>query len=162
MRAARDPQIGAVVEGMAPALDIFLNGSTDVNLGRAEQSGSVATPPAATEAPPATSEVRLLSPAEVATLVERMPSNPKPPDVDFSLFVQLSQDLDPDARREAVEAVKSLTRRARWKQDTAAVEVAGANVDALRKLRAVSYVEPGQTLRGPERGRGRRPLGARR
>jgi subtilisin family serine protease len=152
---------------MAPTLDIFLNGSTDVNLGRAEQSGSVATPPpeghprsrrarrarrkaSAAEAPPAASEVRLLSPAEVTTLMERMPSDPKPPDVDFSLFVQLSQDLDPDARREAVEAVEELTRRARWKQDTAAVEVAGANVEALRKLRAVSYVEPGQTLRGPE------------
>jgi subtilisin family serine protease len=153
---------------MAPTLDIFLNGSTDVNLARAEQSGSVATPPphghprssrsrrprrkAAAEAapPPPASEVRLLTPAEVTTLMERMPRHPKPPDVDFSLFVHLSQDLDPGTRGEAVKAVNGLTRRARWKQDTAAVEVAGGKVDSLRKLRGVTYVEPGQTLRGPE------------
>ena len=164
-----EPRIGAVVEGMAPMLDIVLNGSTDVNVCRAEQSGSVATRaphghprsrPArrprrkaragAAPAPPVAHEVRLLTPSEVAALRKRMPEHPKPPDVDFSLFVQLSQDLDLDARRKAVEAINGLTRRARWKQDTAAVEVAGANVDPLHKLHGVSYVEPGQTLRGPE------------
>jgi subtilisin family serine protease len=165
MREAPDAEIGLVVEGMAPMLDVLLNGSTEVNACRAEQSGSVATkaPPghprslrraAADEAeaapPPVPSEVRLLTTAEVMALKRQLPKRPGPPDVDLSVFVRLSEDLDLDTRQETIEAVQNLTRRVRWKQDTAAVEVAGANVERLRELRGVSYVEPGQTLRGPE------------
>jgi subtilisin family serine protease len=161
VRGTPDAKVRAVVEGMAPLLDIFMNGSTEVNICRAEQSGSVATPvrqrhprfarARAAEAPrPAAPEVRLLRTADVRALKRQMPKHRKPPDVDFSVFVQLSQDLDPGARQEAIEAVQARTRRARWKQDTAAVEVPGVNVDGLRKLRSVSYIEPGQTLRGPE------------
>lgn len=169
MRGLPDTSIGAVVEGMAPMLDILINGSTEVNIGRAEQSGSVATPasgrrrrsqrsrrsarraraaPAAT--PQVAQDVRLLTPAEVSTLKGRMPKRPKPPDVDFSLFVKLNQDLDAAARIETMKAVESLTRGARWKQDTATVVVPGAQVKLLHALKGVSYVEPGQTLRGPE------------
>jgi subtilisin family serine protease len=158
---------GPVVERMAPMLDIIINGSTDVNVCRAAQSGSVATrapgghprsrhsrrsrrTERAARAATPVSEVRLLTRAEVMTLKRQMPTHPKPPDVDFSLFVQLSQDLDPDARGKARRAVQRLTRRARWKLDTAAVEVPGAKVKDLHALSGVSYVEPGQTLRGPE------------
>lgn len=169
MQGLPNAEIGAVVEGMAPMLDILINGSTDVNICRAEQSGSVATPASARHprsshsrrtrrtaraaqaaTPEIVPDVRLLTPAEVATLKSRMPKRPKLPDVDFSLFVQLSQDLDPEARGQTMKAVQRLTRRARWKQDTAAVEVPGPNIKLLHALRGVSYVEPGQTLRGPE------------
>ena len=150
-------------------LDILINGSTEVNVSRAEQCGSVATPPPASHprsrrshrdrrrprrAPAPASEVvrevELLTPADVATLKAKLAKSPKLPDVDFSLFVQLDQDLDPEARSTTLKAVGDLTRRARWKQDTAAVEVSGANVRLLHALPGVSYVEPGQTLRGPE------------
>jgi subtilisin family serine protease len=169
MRGLPDSAVGSVVEGMSPVLDMLINGSTEVNRCRAEQSGSVATPAgdahpraahsrrtrrkarrADAAAPPAAAEVRLLKRAEVAALKRRLPKGPARPDVDFSLFVQLSQDLEPKERRKAMEAVNELTRRARWKHDTAAVEVPGAKVDPLREVPGVSYVELGQTLRGPE------------
>jgi hypothetical protein len=44
VRGTPDAKVRAVVEGMAPLLDIFMNWSTEVNICRAEQSGSVATP----------------------------------------------------------------------------------------------------------------------
>jgi hypothetical protein len=44
MKGLPDDAIAVVVERMAPTLDILINGSTDVNLNRAEQSSSVATP----------------------------------------------------------------------------------------------------------------------
>ncbi len=137
---------GGVVQRMAPMLDIILDGSTDVNVCRAAQSGSVATPRAA--APP--SAVRLLTRADVIELKGKLPENPSPPAVDVSLFVQLSEDLDPEARREARRDVEGLTNRARWKLATATVEVPGARVKELHALDAVAYLEPGQTLRGPE------------
>lgn len=168
MKGIPEAKIGAVVEGLAPMLDIIINGSTEVNVCRAEQSGSIATQAPARHprsshprrtrrraradqeaTSPEVLEVRLLTPAEVAKLVERMPKHAKPPGVDLSLFVQLSQDLDAEARRKAMKAVEKLSLRARWKQDSAALEVSGANVKALHALRGVSYVEPGQALRGP-------------
>lgn len=91
MHGLPDAEIGAIVERMAPMLDILINGSTDVNIGRAEQCGSVATPAStrhprsshssrtrrtAREAHTATSrvvpEMRLLTPAEVVDLAERV------------------------------------------------------------------------------------------
>jgi subtilisin family serine protease len=169
MKGLPDDAIGLVVERMAPTLDILINGSTDVNMNRAEQSASVAMPASAgdprssharrsgrrtrttrVDAAMEVPDVQLLTAAEVTKLKARLPKRPKPPDVDFSLFVQLSQDLDRELRAEAIEAVQRLTRRARWKQDTAAVEIAAANVRRLHALPGVSYVEPGQTLRDPE------------
>jgi subtilisin family serine protease len=165
MRGLPDDAVGSVVQGMAPMLDILINGSTEVNTCRAEQSGSVATPaddahPRASHArrsgrkaraaPPAVSEIRLLKRTDVAKLKSKMPKQATPPDVDFSLFVQLSRDLEPETRAKAKQAIKELTNRARWKQNTAAVEAPAANVKALHELPGVSYVEPGQTLRGPE------------
>src|SRR5918992_4504154 len=68
MPGAPDAKIRSVVEGMAPMLDILLGGSTEVNICRAEQHGSVATP-----APrPAASEDRLLTPAQVRAAKRRM------------------------------------------------------------------------------------------
>lgn len=168
MRGLPEADIGMVVERMAPMLDILINGSTEVNLNRAEQSSSVAAPPPpahprarrskrarrkqrpAAPLEAAVSEVQLLNPSEVATLKARLPKRPQLPEVDLSLFVQLSQDLDPDVRAQAMKDVERLTHRARWKQDTAAVEVTGANFARLHALPGVSYVEPGQTLHGPE------------
>jgi hypothetical protein len=40
--------------------------------------------------------------------------------------------------------------RARWKLDTAVVEVRGPRVRELHAVDEVSYMEPGQTLREPE------------
>jgi subtilisin family serine protease len=178
MRGLPDAEVGLVVERMAPKLDILINGSTGVNRSRAEQSASVAAPPpeqharsrhskrarrrkrAATPPAPVAAEIRLLEQAEVAALKARLPKRPQAPEVDFSLFVQLSQDLDPDVRAQAMKDIGRLTHRARWKQDTAAVEVRGANLGDLRTLPGVSYVEPGQTLHGPEptvKGGGARP-----
>jgi subtilisin family serine protease len=152
---------GAVVQRMAPMLDIIMGGSTEVNVSRAAQSGSVATPPPAghpratrrrrgrTAQPPAP-EIELLSRQEVMRRKGKHPREAGGPEVDVSLFVQLSEDLDPQARREARKAVDDLTNRTRWKLATATVEVPGTKVEELLGLDAVSYMEPGQTLRGPE------------
>ena len=178
MRGLPDAEIGLVVERMAPKLDILINGSTGVNVSRAEQSASVATLPpeqharsrhstrarrrkrAVTPPAPVAAEIKLLERADVAALKARLTERPRAPEVDFSLFVQL-EDLDPAARAKAMRDVGRLTRRARWKQDTASVEVTGANFGALHALSGVSYVEPGQTLHGPEptvgKARARRP-----
>lgn len=162
-----DVDVGRVIDRLAPKLDILINGSTDVNLNRAESSASVAAPPAAsdprsphatrmrrrrpiTRVDPVAAEVRLLSRDDVTRLGARSPRRPKLPDVELSLFVQLSQDLDQSVRGEAMATIGSLARRARWKQDMAAVEVTGRNFEKLLRLPGVSYVEPGQTLHGPE------------
>ena len=171
MQGLPDADIRMIVEGVAPKLDVLINGSTDVNLGRAVHGASVAVPTSsrrgaprrsrrpgpessAEEPPPsapaAPLEVRLLKLAEVLALTKDLPTNPAAPDVEFSLFVQLEQDLDPQVREEALASIGRVTRRARWKQDTAAVEVPGANVRALHTIPGVSYVEPGQTLHSPE------------
>jgi subtilisin family serine protease len=149
---------------MAPILDIILNGSTQVNLGRAAQSGSVAAPPppghprkrrsqrgrlTRPAAPPAAG-VRVLTRDEVMVKKRKMLDDPAAPSVDVSLFVELNEDLDPKARRKAQQAVRAATRRARWKLDTATVEVSGANIKKLLEEPSVSYIEPGQTLREPE------------
>lgn len=164
-----------MAQGVAPKLDVLLYGSTVVNAGRAHLSPSVATsgkakgakravrpsaegmlgldavdpPEDPAPTPAVTPEIRILTRAEVAKLKEGLPDRPAAPDVDFSLFVQLAQDLDPRIRDAAVAEIQRLTHRARWKQDTAAVEVSGANARELPSIRGVSYVEPGQTLSAP-------------
>ncbi len=146
IRGLPQAKVRTIVEGVAPKLDVFVNGSTDVNVARARQSASVARPEASEEEP----EVRLLSPDEVRALRGQLPKSVAPPEVLFSLFVQLERDLDPEVRRHALETIDSLAKRARWKMDAAAVEVAGDNVRELHATPGVSYVEPGQTLRAPE------------
>ena len=164
MQGGRNANITPVVQGMAPKLDILINGSTEVNTCRAEQSGSVATAArdghprsrggtaqaAETTPSAAVTEVHVLKAAEVRELKRHRQRQSRAPDVDFSLFVQLGQDLDPDDREATVARINELARRARWKQDTAAIEVSGAHVKDLHRLRGVTYIEPGQTLRGPE------------
>jgi subtilisin family serine protease len=152
---APEVKIRTVVQGVAPKLDVFVNGSTDVNVARAHQSASVARSVAFAEAaePPSDEvreEVRLLTAGEVVALRSTLPKDPPPPDVTFSLFVQLEQDLDPAVRAQALATIESLASRARWKQDTAAIEVPGASIRQLHATPGVSYVEPGQTLRAPE------------
>ena len=88
--------------------------------------------------------------AEVKADFSKRPQNSPVPDVDLSLFVQLADDLDPEALSTARSKIEALTRRARWKQGTAAVEVAGANYEELRRVRGVSYVEAGQLLLAPK------------
>jgi subtilisin family serine protease len=146
IRGIPEAKIRMIVEGVAPKLDVFVNGSTDVNLGRAQQCASVARP----EASDAPSEVRLLSVEEVLALKGQLPKDVEAPDVVFSLFVQLEQDLDPEVRTQALETIESLARRARWKMDAASVEVPGDKIRDLHATPGVSYVEPGQTLRAPE------------
>jgi len=166
-----DADIRTIVEGVAPKLDVLINGSTDVNLGRAVHSASVAMPTAARRRavrrsgrrkldppdeespepiPVAPLDVRLLKAAEVLALSKDLPKHPEPPDVEFSLFVQLEQDLDREVREQALTSIRRVTRRARWKQDTAAVEVTGPKVRELHAIPGVSYVEPDQTLHSPE------------
>lgn len=146
IRGLPESKVRAIVEGVAPRLDVFVNGSTDVNAGRALQSASVARPEEA-HTPP---EIRLLDVDEVLALRGQLPKDVDPPDVHFSLFVQLEQDLDREVRKQALETIDSLARRARWKPDAAAVEVPGAKIRQLHATPGVSYVEPGQTLRAPE------------
>ena len=151
MQGLPGADIRTTVEGMAPKLDVFLNGSTVVNLGRAEQCGSVSSAPAPTT-PQETAawDIHRLTPAEVKALRATSAAHPERPEVDFSLFVQLQQDLDPEVRAEAVAAVRALSNRARFKQDAAAIEVPGANVRALHGVRGLSYVEPGEALSVPD------------
>ena len=156
VRGLPEKKVRTIVRGVAPKLDVFVNGSTDVNVGRAQQSGSVAraAPDGASDAgphqPEEPAEVCLLTVEEVLALKQKLQKDPDPPEVSFSLFVQLEQDLDPQVREKARKTIGSLARRARWKHDTAAVEVTGAAVRELHATPGVSYVEPGQTLRAPE------------
>ena len=144
-REAPRPGVGPPVARVAPKLDIIRNGSTDVNVSRAAQSGSVAT--RGRRVPP---RVDLLSAEEVKALVGRRTGAAKPPDVDVSLFVELSEDLDPDARRAARERVSAIARSARWKLNTGALQVRGTRLQELQDVGGVTYIEPGQTLRAPE------------
>jgi subtilisin family serine protease len=131
---------------VAPKLDIIINGSTEVNACRAAQSGSVARRTGARRLP----GLHLLSREEVMAIVRDRSDDDAPPDVELSLFVELSEDLDPDARRGAREAVTGHARNARWKLNTGALDVAGSELDAIKAVPGVTYIEPGQTLRGPE------------
>ncbi|HET8758933.1 MAG TPA: S8 family serine peptidase [Solirubrobacteraceae bacterium] len=143
--------VGPAVARVAPMLDIIRNGSTDVNVGRSAQSGSVATRRArATPLP-----VRLLTRDEIGAIVRARTGDEKPPDVDVSLFVELSEDLDPDARRAARTRIGAIARSARWKLNTGAIEVRGTRLEELEGVRGISYIEPGQTLRTPEPAVGR-------
>jgi subtilisin family serine protease len=147
----RDPKIKAVAPRLAPKLDVFLGGSDSVNRGRAEQSASVAAPPPTRrERAPVAREVETLTTTEVAKLTKTLPSRPESPHVEFSLFIQLDRDLDPDTRRRAIEAVRARATRVRWKLDTASVEMPAEKVKDLLEIPGISYVEPGYTLRGPE------------
>jgi subtilisin family serine protease len=152
-----DANVRATVEGMAPKLDVFINASTAVNQRRAEQCASVATrgqrsdqvgPQRRVEQ--GATEVVTLSAASVKELKRKSAKRPEAPDVDFSLFVQLDADLDHEERAMIAAEIAVLSNRARWKQDTAAVEIPGAHVRKLHAIRGVSYVEPGQTLRAPD------------
>lgn len=99
--------------------------------------------------------ITVLSRAEVADLAAERPQEVQPEDVVFSLFVKLDRDLAPPVRRRAIEAVNSRARRVRWKLDTASVEMPAGRVRELLDDQAVAYIEPGQSLRGPEPAVGR-------
>lgn len=166
------PELRPLNPRVSPKLDVFLGGSDEVNQGRAEQSPSVAIapdapappPPAAGEAAaasvravaepvlgaPAARPVELLPRKTVADLAAESPEDVVPQEVDFSLFVRLDRDLDPETRARAVEAVNSRARRVRWKLDTASVEIPARYVRELSGIDGISYIELGQPLRGPE------------
>ena len=166
MQDSIDANVRQVSEGVAPVLEVFLDGSTEVNVNRAEQCAFVSAPRLrsrgsdprdaqrpgrGTPPPPAlVSEIEELSRADVASLQRKAPRRTAPPDVKLSLFVQLAQDLDEQTRADTLAAVGRLTTRARWKQETAAVELPAKNVEELQAISGVTYVEPGQTLHAPE------------
>lgn len=144
MDGRRANRVRPVIEGMAPKLDVLLHGSTTVNRGRAERCASIAAPG------PTASATRLAGPAEVQRLKAASSARPAAPDVAFSLFLRLDADLDPAVRAAAKDAICDIATRATWKRDVAALEVDGPRVAELHAVRGVSYVEPGQTLRGPQ------------
>jgi subtilisin family serine protease len=151
MRGLPKGAVKAVVPGMSPRLDILVNGSTEVNRCRAQQSGSVAV--ATQAAPAAAPEVKVLERDRIQALVKDRPKDKTPPDVHFSLFVQLNRDLEPKRRAEAVKELQRVARRVRWKGNTAVVEANGGAIQellALHRAGSVSYIELGETLRGPE------------
>jgi len=166
-------EVRALNPRLSPKLDVFLGGSDEVNAGRAEQCPSVAVSassavPVATPAddertaspvdgaglalgaPVASAGVTILPAAKVARLAADLPEDVTPTQVGFSLFVQIDRDLDPAAHDRAVAAVQRCATRARWKIDMASVEVPADQVSRLLEIPGVSYVEPGQSLRGPE------------
>ena len=159
----------AIVEGVDPKVDVFIHGSTEVNIGRAAQSASVATPtaerrpgdgaPARTgwmpqvsaDDPAGPATIVPLTPTEVARLrKQRRGGDDEAPNVDFSLFVELDRDLEPRRLRDAHAEVERLAHRVRWKGETATVEVPGPHVRDLHGVHGVTYVEPGLPLRAPE------------
>ena len=166
------PELRPLNPRVSPKLDVFLGGSDEVNQGRAEQSPSVAIAPDAPAPPPpapgeaaaasvqavaapvlgapAVRPVELLPRKTVADLAAESPEDVVPQEVDFSLFVRLDRDLDPETRARAVEAVNSRARRVRWKLDTASVEIPARHVRELSGIDGISYIELGQPLRGPE------------
>jgi subtilisin family serine protease len=95
-------------------------------------------------------EVELLPSKTVADLAAKQPDKVKPEGVKFSLFVSVDRDLDPKTRARAIKAVANLASRVRWKLDTATVEIPGEEVRKLLEVEGISYMEPGQSLRGPE------------
>ena len=171
-------EVKALNPRLSPKLDVFLGGSDEVNAGRAEQCASVAmSAPAASALEPATltngatdalglatdgatepsaaqdgarPPMQVLGPAKVALLAADLKDNVTPTQVGFSAFVQIDRDLDPQAQARAVAAVRRHATRVHWKLDTASVETTAAGIARLLDIPGVSYVEPGQTLRGPE------------
>ena len=153
MRGLGDVRPEPVVAGMAPKLAVMSNGSTDVNLQRAERSGSVAIPkPRRRRRARAgrADEFRISTIEQLPRRLRTMTRLKQPPEVDFSAFVQLEQDLDPDARKRLRLRLEELARRVNLKLDTASAEIPAAALDTLRRTPGVAYVEPGQTLRAPE------------
>ncbi|HEX6425275.1 MAG TPA: S8 family serine peptidase [Acidimicrobiales bacterium] len=156
----------AIVEGVDPKVDVFIHGSTEVNIGRSAQSASVAVPPAepddgpparigwmpvvSAHDPTAPATVKPLSRTEVARLRKQRRGGDEAPAVDFSLFVELDPDLEPARLRDAHAEVERLANRVRWKGETATVEVSGPQVRELHAVPGVTYVEPGLPLRAPE------------
>ena len=147
-----EAKVRRIVQGVAPKLDVFVNGSTDVNVGRARQCASVARPVPAGAAKPGgePAATRLLSVDEVLSLREQLSTDSEQPEVMFSLFVQLEQDLDPEVRERVLATIDGLATRARWKLDSAAIEIPGRSVRELHATPGLSYLEPGQTLRAPQ------------
>jgi subtilisin family serine protease len=141
-------KVEQIAEAVSPRIDALLN-SDSVDSGLAEQSAFVAT--SGVGAPDAPPPMKRLRRSEVAASRRRQRRRREPgPDVDLNVFVQLQQDLDPDQRDAAQQKIAALTRRARWKQDTAAAQVAADKYEELRAVDGVAYIEAGQTLTAPE------------
>ena len=94
--------------------------------------------------------VKEMALSAVARAVSERERNPEPsPDVLLSLFIKLDRDLDPDRRKAVEKSVEDRALRVSWKLDTAAVEMAAADVAHLVHEDAIAYIEPGQSLREP-------------
>lgn len=97
-----------------------------------------------------TAEVKDLSLAVVEKRVKDRQRDPKPSsDIEMSLFIKLDQDLDPDLRDAVKASIEQRARRICWKLDTAAVEMAAADVAELVHEDAIAYIETGQSLNEP-------------
>jgi subtilisin family serine protease len=79
--------------------------------------------------------------------------------LECSVFIQLGRDLDPDRRRQLKERVQDICNRVRWKRDNAIAELNRDDVDVLRAIRGVSYIDVGQTLSAPRPVIGREIVG---
>jgi subtilisin family serine protease len=163
MRASElTSELSSVVRGVSPRLDVIANCSTDVNMARAEQcpfvAGSTKDERAAAIArmwrvrtdvvnePP---RYELLTPAQIRRIEANRPAD-QPSDVAVSVFVQLRENLAPEARKGVIDTLEDRSRRIRVKGDLAAVEASLAQALDFRRLPGVTYVEPGQSLRAPE------------
>lgn len=129
---------GAEPDGLAASVDAGAVGPTGTTVLGAEPDAEV------------TRSIRILPVAKVARLAAKLEEDVTPTQVGFSLFVQIDRDLDPQAHAAAVEAVQKCATRVRWKLDMASVETPAGQVARLLEIPGVSYVEPGQSLRGPE------------
>src|SRR5262245_52712108 len=119
MQPSLHEDIRQVTEGVAPVLEVLLDGSTEVNVNRAENCAFVATSApsrrrakhaarrtrAASDREPAPPRVELMSKTEVSAAMRKAPRRTAPPDVDLSLFVQLAQDLDAPVRERALARI---------------------------------------------------------
>lgn len=141
-------------DGLDPRLDVFLDGSTEVNANRAVQCGSIALaapdPAAAPDRAAAVPGVDRMTPSEVRDEREHRATSDEPPEVRFSVFLRLRTDLGDDERAAFEAVLDEAADRWRIKGDAAMAEVPAAAVVGLAALPAVSYVEAGERLSVPQ------------
>jgi subtilisin family serine protease len=95
-------------------------------------------------------EVKDLSREVVRDRIEKRERDPEPStDIEMSLFIKLDRDLEPERRKEVKDFIEARARRICWKLETAAVEMAAADVADLVHEDAIAYIETGQSLNEP-------------
>ena len=100
--------------------------------------------------PPRAAVVRLLTREEITALVRAAHGRRAAAGRRREPVRRAQRGPRPGRRRAARTRVSAIARNARWKLNTGAVQVRGTRLEELQNVRGVSYIEPGQTLRGPE------------